>query len=141
MPPRNICPIEVFAITPYRTMVIDGGTSGPIIDDAAVTEPEKSSSYPALRMASISILPSPAASASAEPDIPEKNRLARMLTCPSPPRTWPTSARAKPNRRLVMPAPFRIAAARMNSGTASIGKLFSPSTMRETANRSPIPDQ
>ena len=44
MPPRNNSPIEVLEMTPYRTMVMLGGTSGPIIEEAAVTEPENSSS-------------------------------------------------------------------------------------------------
>ena len=91
-------------------------------------------------MASASILPNPPASASAEPDMPEKNRLARMLTWPMPPRMWPTSALAKPKMWWVMPEALKRLAARMNSGTAMIGKLFSPSTMRCAAKFSPVPD-
>ena len=44
MPPRNSAPMEVLEATPYSTMVIEGGTSGPIIDEAAVTDPANASS-------------------------------------------------------------------------------------------------
>ena len=46
-------------------------------------------------MALISMVPMPAASASAVPDIPEKITDPMMLTCASPPFIQPTSDRAK----------------------------------------------
>jgi len=69
------------------------------------------------------ILPIPAASATAEPDMPEKITLATTLTWPSPPRNRPTTAAQKPSSRsLIVPA-FMIAAATMKSGTARMMKL------------------
>jgi hypothetical protein len=57
-------------------------------------------------MALISIVPSPPASATAAPLIPEKMMDAPMLTCPSPPGSQPTKALAKSNNRLVTPTAF-----------------------------------
>jgi len=55
------------------------------VDDVAVMAAENGASYPASRIALISISPSPAASATAEPEMPAKIRLARTLTWASPP--------------------------------------------------------
>ena len=76
-----------------------------------------------MTIASTSSLPGPAASASAEPLMPEKITLARMLTWASPPRKRPTSMSAKPYMRSVRLAAFMISAARMKSGTARSTKL------------------
>ena len=83
------------------------------------------------------ILPIPAASATAEPDIPEKISEAMTLTWPSPPRKRPTMAIQKfSNRSEIVPA-FMILAATINSGTLSSTKLlkmpwmiFSPASAR-----------
>ena len=56
----------------YTTNGIEGGITGPIVDDAAVMAAENSSSNPASFMALISMDPRPAASATAAPDMPEK---------------------------------------------------------------------
>ena len=61
---------------------------------------------------------SAAASATADPEMPAKNTLVRMLTCPNPPRRRPTSAMERFIRARVMPARFMISPARMNSGMA-----------------------
>lgn len=70
------------------------------------------------------ILPMPAASATAEPDMPEKISEATMLTCPSPPRNRPTAATQNCNSRSEMVPAFMMLAATMNSGTASRMKLW-----------------
>ena len=68
-------------------------------------------------------LPMPAASAIAEPDMPEKIRLATTLTWAKPPRSRPTSAREKCSSRSDTVPAFMKLAARMKSGTASSTKL------------------
>jgi hypothetical protein len=78
----------------------------------------------------ISSRPSPPASAIAEPDMPEKIRLAVTLTWPSPPVKWPTRARAKPKMRSVTPPVFIAMPARMKQGTASSGKESMPPISR-----------
>jgi hypothetical protein len=67
--------------------------------------------------------PRPAASAMAEPDMPEKITLAMTQTCPSPPDTWPTKAFANRNIRLVTPPVFIRLPARIKKGIASRVKL------------------
>ena len=64
------------------------------------------------------IWPKPAASAMADPDIPEKITLAMTQTCPSPPGTWPTTALANRNIRLVTPPVFIRFPARIKNGIA-----------------------
>ena len=73
----------------------DGGMMGPSVAEAAVTPTENSLLYPWSRIALISIVPRPAASAIAVPDMPAKITEPTMLTCPSPPFIQPTSASAK----------------------------------------------
>ena len=85
MPPINKPPIEVEAVTPKITIGRLGGMMGPTVDEAAVIAQEKSSSYPALRIASISMVHRPPASATAAPLIPAKIRLAITFACPNPP--------------------------------------------------------
>ena len=66
----------------------------------------------------------PPASATAEPDMPAKITLPRMLAWHSPPRSQPTQAVAKVKIRSVMPAEFMMLPIRMNSGAASSGNEF-----------------
>ena len=61
------------------TIGSEGGMMGPMVAAAAVMAAAVSGLYPALRMARISIAPEPAASATAEPTIPAKIMLVRML--------------------------------------------------------------
>jgi hypothetical protein len=70
---------------------IEGGKIGPSVAEAPVTAPANAGSKPRFFMASISIRPSPPMSASAAPDMPEKTRLPKTLTCASPPGMRPTS--------------------------------------------------
>jgi hypothetical protein len=74
-------------------------------------------------MALCNTWPNPAASAIAEPDIPEKMTLAMTHTWPSPPGTWPITALANRNIRLVMPPVFIRFPASMKKGIASSVKL------------------
>jgi hypothetical protein len=78
------------------TIGIDGGTSGPMMQEAQVSAPAYSTGYPSSFIALISRMPRPPASAMAEPDMPEKIRLPRTFTWASPPVKCPTSAFAKP---------------------------------------------
>ena len=65
------------------------------------------------------ILPLPAASASAEPDMLAKTMLCSTLTWARPPRQRPTSALQKRSSRSMMLPLFMNSAARMKSGIAS----------------------
>ena len=75
-------------------------------EEAPVIATENFSSYPASLIALISILPKPAASATAEPDIPAKITLAKIFACPNPPGTQPTALLANPKIRSVTPPEF-----------------------------------
>jgi hypothetical protein len=68
-------------------------------------------------------LPRAAASATADPLIHEKPRLTPTLTYPRLPRTRPIRASAKSKSRSAIPPLLAMAPRRMNSGTASSGKL------------------
>ena len=72
-----------------------GGKIGPTIAEAEVTAAAKGALKPFWRMASISMRPMPPMSASAEPDMPAKIRLPKMLTCASPPGRRPQAVSAK----------------------------------------------
>ena len=81
IPPKNKAAIEVSDTSAYKTSGIDGGIIGPIVAVAAVI----AAAYPGLYRPLFTIIPIinfpiPAASATAEPDIPEKMRLATTLT-------------------------------------------------------------
>ena len=67
----------------------------------------------------MTILPLPAASAMAEPDMPAKMMLCTTFTWPSPPRKRPTSKLQKRSSRSVIVPAFISPAEKMNSGTAS----------------------
>src|SRR5487761_1950328 len=67
----------------------------------------------------IMIAPGPAASASADPEIPEKNVSARMFVWPSPPRNRPTNWDAKRSSTSESAPPVISSAVRMKKGTAS----------------------
>ena len=75
-------------------------------------------------MALISIVPRPAASASAAPEIPAKIMLASTLTWARPPLMLPTTQLAKSKIFWVMPRAFIILPARMKNGTASRETVF-----------------
>ena len=126
MPARNRSPTETWASTPYTTMMTEGGMIGPMMAEEAETAAANAGSKPSRRIALISTVPSPAASACATPDMPAKIRLATTLTCASPPRMWPTSAVANSKMRAAMPPELRMLPASTKSGIASSGKLSMP---------------
>ena len=93
---------------------------GPITAEAAVSAAAKLGVYlPSCVIMFCIILPEPAASAMAEPDMPAKMMLWTTLTWARPPRKRPTSALQKRSSRSVMLPEFMISAERMKSGTAS----------------------
>src|SRR6478736_3110215 len=67
----------------------------------------------------IMIAPGPAASASADPEMPEKNVSVRMFVWPSPPRKRPTNCEAKRSSTAESSPPVINSAVRMKNGTAS----------------------
>ena len=75
------------------------------------------------------IAPGPAASASAEPEIPEKKVKVRMFVCPMPPRKRPTNCEAKRSRTSDKAPPVISSAVRMKNGTASRAKTSIPENM------------
>src|SRR6478735_2824374 len=72
------------------------------------------------------IAPGPAASASAEPEIPEKNVSVRMFVCPMPPRKRPTNCDAKRSSTADSSPPVISSAVRMKNGTASSANRSMP---------------
>jgi hypothetical protein len=106
------------------TIGIDGGMMGPIVAEAAVI----AAAYPGGKrfpfvIISIIIFPIPAASAIADPDIPEKINDATTLTWPNPPLNLPTHEIQNDRSRSDIVPAFIIFAATINNGTASIMKL------------------
>ena len=75
------------------------------------------------------MVPRPAASATAAPEMPAKIMLATTLTCARPPRMLPTRAAAKSKMRCVTPSAFIRLAARMKKGTASMIVLLTLADM------------
>ena len=73
---------------------IDGGKIGPTIAELDVTAAANAGEKPFFFIASISMRPMPPMSASAEPDMPAKIRLPKMLTCARPPGRRPTAVSA-----------------------------------------------
>ena len=78
-------------------------------------------------MALISTIPSPAMSATAEPETPAKIIEATTLTWASPARRWPTRAMAKLKILSVRPVAFIRLPAMMKRGTASRAGFSTPS--------------
>ncbi len=93
---------------------------GPITAEDAVSAAANCGGYfPSSVIMRCMILPVPAASAMAEPDIPAKMMLCTTLTSARPPRNRPTKALQNARRRTVIVPEFISSAARMKSGTAS----------------------
>ena len=119
-PPTKQRPTEAPTVTHKITMGRDGGIIGPSTEEAAVMAQEKSSSYPISRIASISILPRPPASATAVPLMPANSAEQIMFACPIPPGTVPTMTLAKRNSFRVTPPVFIRFPIRMKNGAAII---------------------
>ena len=128
MPARNSLPTETLEMDANSSMAIDGGiTLGNTAEDA-ITAQQNGAGYPLRTISGTVILASSDASAVEEPESKPKNTLVSTLTCASPPRKWPTSARARLIRRSVRPPAFMICAAAINSGIASSTNLDEPTT-------------
>jgi len=111
IPPRKSLPTETPIMAPMITMGMLGGMTIPIVEEMAVTATEYGRGYLSSIMWGMRILPMPAVSATAEPEIPAKIMLARMFTWARPPVRCPT--RASQNSmilRLIPPQPIRFAA-------------------------------
>ena len=78
----------------------------------------------------MSIEPKAEVSATAEPESPAKRIEERMLTCASPPRTWPIKDFENSTSCIVMLPRFINSPARMKNGTAIKGKLRRPLNSR-----------
>jgi len=81
-------------------------------------------------MALYSIVPRPAASATAAPLIPEKIMLTTTLTCPRPPGSGPTASSAKSKMSDVIPMAFIIRPANRKNGMARSVNEFIPEYIR-----------
>ena len=81
-------------------------------------------------MAGISSEPTAETSAAEEPEMPEKRYSLTTVVMPRPPRMCPTSARAKPTSRSVMPPVFMRSPASTKSGIASSRNESMPPIMR-----------
>ena len=101
------------------TIIRQGGTSTPMAEAAATIDTASSGVYPARVIAGISSEPTAETSAADEPEMPENRYSLTTVVMPRPPRMWPTSARANPTSRSVMPPVFMRSPASTNSGMAS----------------------
>ena len=119
IPAMNKAPTDAPDTVAYTTSGMLGGMIGPSVEEAAVTQHEKSLSNPFSFMALISMAPSPPASDTAVPDIPAKITLDRIFTWPRPPGSQPTTFIQNANSFLVIPPVFISLAARRNRGIAS----------------------
>ena len=99
---------------------------GPSVEEAAVTQQEKSLSKPFSFMALISILPRPPASDTAVPDMPAKTTEQRTLTCPRPPGSQPTTFIQNAKSFFVILPVFISFAASKNSGMDRRVKELTP---------------
>ena len=128
--PGTTPPIRSLAIetppaeTPKTIRGMLGGMMGPMVEEAAVTAAENSRSKPSFSMARISIVPRPAASATAEPLIPAKTMLARTFACPRPPGIQPISVLQKRKILVVMDPVFMSLPASRKKGIARSVKLL-----------------
>ena len=95
-----------------------GGMMGPSVAADAVRAAAARGLNPARISEGIMIEPMPAASAVAEPDMPDMMTFDTTTACPRPPRTWPTRATEKATSRAVMPQAFSRFPASRNKGTA-----------------------
>ena len=77
-PPTNRRMTDICVTEAKTTIRIDGGTIGPIIEPAAISAAEYSTRYPSLGISRMNTCPSAAASASAAPEMPEKNSVDTM---------------------------------------------------------------
>ena len=72
--------IDTPPTTPKMTKPIEGGMTGPITPEAAISPPARALSWPAATIIGTSSAESAAASATAEPDSAERMQAAMMAT-------------------------------------------------------------
>ena len=80
IPARNSLVIDRFAATPKMTNPIDGGITGPMIPEAAISPAAFGLLWPAATIIGTSSAESAAASATAEPDSAERMQAATIAT-------------------------------------------------------------
>jgi hypothetical protein len=80
MPARNSLEIDTLAATPKITKAIDGGITGPMTPEAAMSPPHRALSWPAATIMGSSSAVSAAASATADPDRADSRMAARIAT-------------------------------------------------------------
>jgi len=111
---------------PNTTIGMLGGISGPQQAALAMITAEKSALYPSFFIAGIKTDPMAVASATAEPDRPAKNMLAKTLTSPRAPRNRPTRRFEKWMSLWVIPPPLMIDPARIKKGMHNNGSFSIP---------------
>ena len=99
-PPRNIRAIEVPVEIPNRTKGMLGGMMMPSTDAVPTRPPARCLLYPCSDMGPMRSPPIAEESATADPEIPPMNMLARTAACPSPPGIHPIRAFAMRTSRL-----------------------------------------
>ena len=129
MPPTSRSEMDTLAAQPNMIRGMEGGMMGPMVEDAAVMPAANSVSNPSSFMALISMVPRPAASATAEPLMPANTTDARIFTCPRPPGIQPTRALQELKMRFVMLPTFIILPASRKNGIASSVKLLTPAVI------------
>src|SRR5256714_14702694 len=104
-------------------MGIDGGMLTASVEAEESTAAENSFEYPLLFIAGIRMVPSAAASATAEPEISAKNIDVTIVTWASAPRTNPNTAEESAMSLREMPDGFMIGPARLKRGMEVSGNL------------------
>ena len=121
-PPKKRSRMDRLVAAPVRIIGMLGGMMMPIVEAVALTAPANWDLYPCFCMAGIRMEPRAEQSATDEPEMPPMIMLETTVTLASPPRRWPTSARARLMMRWARPpAPIRFPAS-MKNGMATKGK-------------------
>lgn len=97
-PAMNRLPMEVSAIEPYTTKVMEGGIITPIAPEAAINAAEKEGEYPDLIMAGTRITPSAATVAGPDPEIAAKKQDTMTHTMAIPPFQVSYAGLCQPNQ-------------------------------------------
>lgn len=116
--------MEVSAIEPYTTKVMEGGIITPIAPEAAINAAEKEGEYPDLIMAGTRITPSAATVAGPDPEIAAKKQDTMTHTMAIPPFRCPTQVSASLISFSEIPAFSIIFPAKMKNGIASNTNLL-----------------
>ena len=114
--------MEIPPIAPRITIRRQGGMSMPMPAAAPMSAAAWEGLYFARIIEGIRRVPMAEASASAAPEMPEKNISATTMTNPSPPRICPTRLWANSTSRRLIPPVSINPPVRINSGMAKKGK-------------------